>query len=405
MQPIVSTLPQTDMTNTTLKRVYFFGRTRYTPALEIKLSEAETLSTPFVKVEEDFGRPEPCWLAEVQHPHPNQAEWSFRINLGHDTYAAPDGHGSFEYYRTKLKELWIQHGQIFNYQPTPAHSLSRVVKIPHFTGTLHRRALYVYLPRGYDQHTDRSYPVLYLHDGQNCFESFVHDSFSGSWRADHTADYLINQGRLRECIIVGVSNGGNHRIPEYLPPYANYPAFLDQNHSQKSSRSKIRSREGRADKTCDYYIHEVAPYIEKYYRALPGRENRAVCGSSMGGLFTMYMAWEYSDFARHYAALSTSFWITRHNIGDLKSPLEMVERLRTGRPRDMRLWLDSGSQDAPGVGNDGKEDTLAAKNALLHNGYVEGPNFHYHLAEGAIHHESAWAGRLDRVLQFLFPLT
>ena len=84
--------------------------------------------------------------------------------------------------------------------------------------------------------------------------------------------------------------------------------------------------------------------------------------------------------------------------------METVERLRNGSPRDVRLWLDSGTLDAPGKGNDGMVDTRAARDALLENGYVEGPDFRYYLAKGAVHQESAWAARLHLVFQFLFPV-
>jgi hypothetical protein len=81
-----------------------------------------------------------------------------------------------------------------------------------------------------------------------------------------------------------------------------------------------------------------------------------------------------------------------------------VERLRTGSSRDIRLWLDSGTRDAPDYGDDGRFDTVAARDALLENGYQEGADFRYYLADGAIHSEAAWAARLPLIFQFLFPI-
>jgi predicted alpha/beta superfamily hydrolase len=114
----------------------------------------------------------------------------------------------------------------------------------------------------------------------------------------------------------------------------------------------------------------------------------------MGGLFSAYLAWEHPEFARHHAIMSPSFWITRTRQG----PMRTIERLRTGHPRDIRLWLDSGTV------NDGLEQTLAARDALLENGYIEGSNFRHYIDEGASHNEAAWAGRLPLIFQFLFPL-
>ena len=52
--------------------------------------------------------------------------------------------------------------------------------------------------------------------------------------------------------------------------------------------------------------------------------------------------------------------------------METVRRLREGEPRDLRLWLDSGTLDSPGKGDDGMEDTKKARDALLANGFELG---------------------------------
>ncbi len=273
-------------------------------------------------------------------------------------------------------------------KPTP-----QVIKIARFKGALSERPLYIYLPPSYDDEPDRHYPVLYMHDGQNCFESYVGDSYVGSWHADEIADRLIIQGLMQPCIIVGVSHGGAQRAAEYLPPYATLPP------EKERKRRKRKRVTGCADRTFRYYQDDVAPYIQQHYRVLVGREHTATCGSSMGGLFSTYIAWEFPEFARHHGLISPAYWITTNGQGKM----EPIERLRTGKPRDVRLWLDSGTQDAPGRGDDGRKETIAARHALQQNGFVEGPNFRYHLAKGAIHKESSWAARLHLIFQFLFP--
>jgi predicted alpha/beta superfamily hydrolase len=269
-----------------------------------------------------------------------------------------------------------------------------VIKIPNFKGRLSGRPLYIYLPPGYDDQPDRHYPVLYMHDGQNCFQAYVADSFVGSWRADETADRLISQGLMRPCIMVGVGHGGAERVLEYLPPYAMLRPRLG-----KYTIPWPRSRHGRSDETFAYYLDDVAPYVRQNYRLLEGRQNVATCGSSMGGVFSTYIAWEHPEFARHHAILSPSYWSTC----TWRRVMEMVERLRHDQPRDVRLWLDSGTLDTPGRGDDGMADTQAARDALLANGYELGPDFQYHLDEGGIHSESSWSARLHLILPFLFP--
>lgn len=367
------------------------------PCLEFKDEHHEIRQVAFQPAAEGRTPHEKRWLAYAKFPAADDLK--FRIKLGDGRYDPP---GPDRFYSTRLRILLVQDSQIYSYFPAPKVSPARVVKVPKLIGTLPARPLYIYLPRGYDEHPHRHYPVIYMHDGQNVFETYVEDSFAGSWKADLTATQLIAQGKMRECIIVGVANGNRSRIAEYLPPYMTL--FTRTRRSPRTPeadlgkaeqlRSRPRPVYGRAHRTALYYQNDVQGYILRHYRSLAGRENTATMGSSMGGLFSAYLAWDHPEFARHHAILSPSFWITRNQEG----ALEMVEHFRHGERRDLRLWLDSGTHQ------DGERDTRAARDALLENGYEEGPNFQYYLDRGASHNEAAWAGRLGRVFQFLFPI-
>lgn len=387
---------------------YFLGEGT-APSIEIWRDDEVQDAVALARVGHGRTGRENLWMARLdglwpeEEPGPLRREWQFRLNLGDGRLLHPEFAPA---YTTTLRSLWLQDGQLFDYQPAPTVSPSRVVKIAEFRGSLSPRPLYVYLPRGYREHRHRRYPVLYMHDGQNCFEAFVDDSYAGSWQADVAANTLIRQGLMRECIIVGVSNGRDERILEYLPPYARHfpPPRRPLQAAPPSTEPSPRRRPlmpvpGRGEETFRYYRDEVAPYVQRRYRVQPGREHTATCGSSMGGLFTLFIAWEHPEFARHHAAISTSFWITRNKAG----LLEAIERLRTHPHHDVRLWLDSGTFSSPGRGDDGQRETAEARCALLEAGYREGVDFQYYLDEGATHSEASWAARLPLVLQFLFP--
>lgn len=269
-------------------------------------------------------------------------------------------------------------------------SCSEVRKLS-FSGGLGERALYLYLPPGYhDPDAARTrYPVLYLHDGQNCFETFSEDAFGETWRAEHAADEMIAAGHMRHCIIVGVSNGGEKRLEEYGPPYSRVP--------DAPRRRLHRTPRGRADELYREYL-KIARFITTDFRVLPGRDHTATCGSSMGGLFSAYLAFEHPEFAKHHGMMSPSFWTTEH-----KGKLELLRRLRRKPVQDVRLWLDSG--EGEGDSDDNKTVTLLAKDALLKAGYKEGGAFVYHFFPAGTHTEASWAARFPAVLSFLFPAT
>src|SRR5579862_5242053 len=101
---------------------------------------------------------------------------------------------------------------------------SSVIRAEHATGDLrlhefrsrifrNTRFLRVWLPPGYDDegNAGHRYPVLYLNDGQNLFESS--SAFAGvEWQADETADRLIREGAIPPMILVGMDNTGKNRI-------------------------------------------------------------------------------------------------------------------------------------------------------------------------------------------------
>src|SRR3990170_3478353 len=80
-----------------------------------------------------------------------------------------------------------------------------------FLGT--SRNILVYTPPGYVVDTERRYPVLYMHDGQNLMRP--EDAFGGvAWGVDSTAESLILAGSIEPLIIVGIYNTPS-RLDEY----------------------------------------------------------------------------------------------------------------------------------------------------------------------------------------------
>lgn len=88
-----------------------------------------------------------------------------------------------------------------------------IEKFEVFISTLEReRRITVFLPKNY-RDSSKSYPVLYMHDGQNLFED-RDASFGFSWGIK---DYLEQSGQ--ELIVVGIdcNHTGYNRFNEYGP--------------------------------------------------------------------------------------------------------------------------------------------------------------------------------------------
>jgi predicted alpha/beta superfamily hydrolase len=232
------------------------------------------------------------------------------------------------------------------------------------------RTLIVYLPPSYTLNPLKRYPVLYMHDGQNLFEAAT--SATGvEWRVDETANSLINGGSMDEAIIVGMYNTGGNRIYEYTP-------CCDATYGG-----------GGADLYESFIVNTVKPYIDGAYRTRTGSADTALMGSSLGGLVSFYIGRRRSDVFSKVGSMSGSFWWNNQAL------TQQVEAATTKVP--FRVYLDAGTS------SDGLTETTRMRDALVVDGYVQGADLYYYVAQGAGHNESSWAARVNLPLTYLFP--
>src|SRR5450755_2221270 len=79
------------------------------------------------------------------------------------------------------------------------------------------RMLRVLVPANYfsPHNAHRSYPVLYMQDGQNLFDETT--SNTGEWHVDETVEHLVGGFKIPPMFVVGIDHGGPRRSFEYLP--------------------------------------------------------------------------------------------------------------------------------------------------------------------------------------------
>ncbi|MEM7104052.1 MAG: alpha/beta hydrolase-fold protein [Bacteroidota bacterium] len=150
------------------------------------------------------------------------------------------------------------------------------------------RRVWIYLPPDYDS-SQKDYPVLYMHDGQNVFDAAT--SFSGEWEVDESLNDLHTSGDYG-CIVVAIDNGGVHRLDEYSP-WVN-PTYGG----------------GEGDEYMAFLVNTLKPYIDANYRTFPGREYTGLMGSSMGGLISHYGGIEYQNTFSKLGIFSPSYWFS-----------------------------------------------------------------------------------------------
>ncbi len=226
---------------------------------------------------------------------------------------------------------------------------------PSFSSDSH--AVRIFLPPGYEENTLKRYPVLYMQDAHNLF--FPHEAFTGEhWRISETLDILTSMNIIRKSIVVGIYP--NDRLVEFTNPgYEEY---------------------GR------YVVDDLKPLVDARYRTLKDRENTAVMGSSLGGVVSFFLAWQYPDVFGKAACMSSTFGFRD----------DLMERVRREDKPDLQLYLDSGWPE------DNYEATRTMRDLLLKQGFESGRDLLYFAFPNALHNERYWAMRSHIPFQYFF---
>lgn len=228
-----------------------------------------------------------------------------------------------------------------------------------------RRDIIVYLPPSYD-HGAARYPVLYMHDGQNLFDSAT-SSTGVEWRVDETMEELAQRGI--EAIVVGIANMGERRVVEYSP-------FDDPEHGV-----------GLGDAYLAFITDTLKPRIDRSFRTRPEPEHTGIIGSSLGGLISLYALFHRPDVFGMAGALSPSLWV---GGGALFADLAQTEHAPG------RIYLDVGTAEHPEM----QKLARRLRRMLLDRGYGR-DRLRYLEIRGARHGEADWAARFPAVVTWL----
>jgi enterochelin esterase-like enzyme len=145
----------------------------------------------------------------------------------------------------------------------------------------------VYLPPDYEAQTKKRYPVLYLQHGGGEDET----GWIRQGRANFILDNLIAAGEAKPMIIVMAY--GYARRPGAPAPM---PA--------PGSPQAAQAREEMAKTFEDDVTQALIPFVDKTFRTLADRENRAMAGLSMGGFQTFHVTTRHLDLFSHIGGFS-----------------------------------------------------------------------------------------------------
>lgn len=246
------------------------------------------------------------------------------------------------------------------------------------------RRIRVLLPKDYHKEDWASYPVLYMHDGQNVFYS--KESFSGySWKVIPTIKY---HKELPKMIIVGIDNAGDNRLNEYTPWMTDV-----------GTTPETASVGGDGMAYGEWVVNTVKPFIDKTYRTLTDPEHTLLAGSSMGGIITAYMGAAYPDVFGNLGVFSLASWFSERDF------LRFCDHHPLAK--SSRVYIQVGTLEGDEVDETFASNmnqryidcTLHYYQSLLKSGSSMN-NVKLKIMANEIHHEKHWADHFLEFLQF-----
>ena len=212
--------------------------------------------------------------------------------------------------------------------------LYKVNKVPH--GTVRRmwynsptlgmdRRLTVYTPAGYET-SGKRYPVFYLLHGMGGDE----EAWIALGRTSQILDNLIAQGKAKPMIVV-MTNGN---AAQEAAPGESSLGFA------APSMNQPKTMEGSFETA----FPDVVKFIDKNFRTLANKKNRAIAGLSMGGFHSMHISKQYPDMFDYVGLFSAAIMPGK----DVKSPIydDLEGKLKIQFAKKPALyWIGIGNTD------------------------------------------------------------
>lgn len=185
--------------------------------------------------------------------------------------------------------------------------LYKVNKVPH--GTVSRmwynsptlgmeRRLTVYTPAGYET-SGKRYPVFYLLHGMGGDE----EAWIALGRTSQILDNLIAQGKAKPMIVV-MTNGN---AAQEAAPGESSLGFA------APSMNQPKTMEGSFETA----FPDVVKFVDKNFRTVANKKNRAIAGLSMGGFHSLHISKQYPDMFDYVGLFSAAIMPNK----DVKSPV------------------------------------------------------------------------------------
>jgi predicted alpha/beta superfamily hydrolase len=216
------------------------------------------------------------------------------------------------------------------------HTSNEVITIP--SKVLHQeRQIYIHVPKQDSANPNKTFPVLYLLDGENHFQIL-----------SAYIDYLSHWGVIPPIMVVGIIS--NDRRKDLTPTRSiiGYDGKVDSTYNTSGGNEDF----------FQFMQVELLPYIEKNYKVEP---YKIFAGHSFGGISTINCMLTYPGMFNAYIAISPSLW------WDHKYILKLVENKLTKSVNLSKKFFYSVGNEGINEPNSFHTDVLKLDSLIVNN--------------------------------------
>ena len=250
------------------------------------------------------------------------------------------------------------------------------------------RSYRIYLPKGYEDHLDKEYPVIYYFHGWG--GRYKWDGYN----VEDDVNYPAN-GRQEPPFIMEWSNYAQHNDVIIVT----WDGYEPNRHPGKKNREGLDYGTSRpydcvmAHETEDHhwgwdyrlYFQDLIRHIDGTYRTIANRNHRGVTGLSMGGQASLFISGQNKDLVSSVSAFDPADNYSKYGPKGFQVPFPNLELYRSLQGIPVRLTMTDGDWLKY---NDWKlKEILSAAHP---------DEFDFHLADYPNH----WATDIDKQLDF-----
>lgn len=275
-----------------------------------------------------------------------------------------------------------------------AGSLKRIERFP--SKYITPRNVDIWLPENYTK--SKKYAVLYMHDGQNLFDSTTTWN-KQEWKVDDWVSKLNKQQKIKDVIVVGIHSVSSIRWQDLFPEKAmEYIPQQTRDSIYKQAKATGFNTNLTGDEYLSFLVKELKPFIDKRYATLKDQENTFVAGSSMGGLMSMYAICEYPKIFSGAACISTHWpGATPMKNNPFSKAILTYLKAKIPSKKNHKFYFDYGTKTLDRFYPKYAEtiDSIFSEKGYTNQNYK---NIRF---EGDDHSENSWNKRFHIPLKFL----